>query len=111
MSGEDVACMLDSDLSSFTPREAAAMAYVNKFAGDHHQIGDGDIVALLEHFSPAEVVELVFYVAMMLGSHRMFDVLKVVSDSEPVIRFDPAAVDRPAGKSSSTGEQCADAEV
>jgi hypothetical protein len=51
---------------------------------------------LQEHFSPAEVVELVFFVANMLGQHRMFSVFKVIGEHQPVISFDPQLVDLPA---------------
>ncbi len=95
VSGDDVACMIDLDFSKFSPREAAALAYVTKFGVDHHAIEDADIQALLEHFSPAELVELIHYAAQMLGSHRMFSVFKVIGDSEPLVRFDPALVDAP----------------
>jgi alkylhydroperoxidase family enzyme len=104
VSGDDVACMIDMDLSKFTPREAAAMRYLSKFAADHHAIGDDDLRALGAHFSPAEIVELVFYVANMLGAHRMFSVFKVISDCEPVIRFDPALIDSPAAVDDSARE-------
>jgi alkylhydroperoxidase family enzyme len=93
--GDTVACMNDMDLSAFTPREAAALRYVTKFGADHHAIGDEDIRALQVQFSPAEVVELIHYCAVMLGSHRMFSVFQVLSDRDPVIPFDPAAVNQP----------------
>jgi alkylhydroperoxidase family enzyme len=96
VSSDDVACLIDMDTGAFSPREAAALRYVGRFAADHHAIGDAEIEALAEYFSAAEIVELVFYTAIMLGQHRMFSVFKVIGDSEPVIRFDPQLVDRPA---------------
>jgi len=95
VSGDDVACMIDTDYSKFTPREAAALRYVTKFGTDHHAIDDDDVRALLVEFSPAEMVELVHYAAQMLGSHRMFSVFKVISDCEPLLTFDPELVDAP----------------
>jgi len=95
VSGDDVACMIDTDYSAFTAREAAALRYVTKFGTDHHSIEDADIQALLARFSPAEMVELVHYVARMLGSHRMFSVFKVISDCDPLVKFDPSLVDAP----------------
>ncbi|MET0378744.1 MAG: carboxymuconolactone decarboxylase family protein, partial [Spongiibacteraceae bacterium] len=70
VSGSDVACMIDMDFSKFSPREAAALRYTSKFGADHHSIDDADITALQEYFSPAEVVELLFFIANMLGQHR-----------------------------------------
>jgi alkylhydroperoxidase family enzyme len=90
-----VACMIDMDYSSFTPREAAALRYVSKFGMDHHSIADEDVRALKQHFSPSEIVELIHYAATMLGLHRMFHVFQVIGDGEPVIRFDPDLVDAP----------------
>jgi len=100
VASDDVVCMIEMDYSKFSPREAAALRYVVKFGGDHHTIEDDDIRALLAEFSPAEVVELVHYTAHMLGLHRMFSVFKVISDCEPVIRFDPALVDAPTAPGS-----------
>jgi hypothetical protein len=41
------------------------------------------------------MVELIHYAAQMLGSHRMFSVIKVISDCEPLVTFDPSLVDAP----------------
>jgi alkylhydroperoxidase family enzyme len=98
VSSDDVACMIDTDYSAFTPREAAALRYATKFGTDHHSIEDADIQGLLRLFSPAEVVELVHYTASMLGAHRMFSVFKVISDCDPVIRFEPGLVDAPMAR-------------
>jgi alkylhydroperoxidase family enzyme len=86
--GEAVACMIDMDLSAFSPREAAALRYVTKFGADHHAVGDADFQSLREHFSPAEIVELIHYSGVMLRLHRMFHVFAVLEDGEPVIPFD-----------------------
>ena len=95
--GEAVACMIDMDFAAFTPREAAALRYVTRFGMDHHSVGDDDIRALQAEFSPSELVELIYYAGTMLGLHRMFHVLQVIEDGEPLIRFDPALVDAPMG--------------
>ena len=95
VSGEDAVCLIETDYSSFSPREAAALRFVTKFGTDHRSIGDADIIGLLAEFSPAEVVELIHYAGMMMGTHRMYAVLGVALEETPVIRFTPDLVNAP----------------
>jgi AhpD family alkylhydroperoxidase len=59
----------------FTDREKAAIAFGQKMASDHHQVGDGDFIRLRRYFSEKEIVELGFDVAQFIGIGRLFAVL------------------------------------
>jgi alkylhydroperoxidase family enzyme len=60
-----------------TPREAAALEFAERLAGDHTSVGDNHIAALRSQFGDAEIVELglVAGAFIMLGRlHRVFGV-------------------------------------
>jgi hypothetical protein len=92
VSSEDVQCMIDLDGSRFSPREAAALRFVRKFAVSHHDIDDEDFRKLTEFFSVAEIVELGYYAAMNFGMHKIMSLFQVVNPREPLFAFDPARV-------------------
>jgi alkylhydroperoxidase family enzyme len=70
----DVSCLSSTD-ERFTPPERAALAFAEGFAVDHHSLGEDAIAGLRQHFTPAEIVELGMFVALMLGSGRLAYVL------------------------------------
>ncbi|MFV0277484.1 MAG: carboxymuconolactone decarboxylase family protein [Parahaliea sp.] len=59
----------------FSEREKAAIAFAQKMATNHFDVGDGDFVRLHESFSEKEIVELCFDVAQFIGIGRIFAVL------------------------------------
>lgn len=59
----------------FTEAEKAAIAYAQKMATNHFDIGDTDFARLYRHFSEEEVVEICMDVAQFIGVGRMFAVI------------------------------------
>src|SRR5690606_14772755 len=70
VSSDDVACMIGGADDELDEREAAAVQLVSRIADDHHAIADDELRRLGTLFSPAELVELVYRVCVMLGQHR-----------------------------------------
>ncbi|MEQ8859114.1 MAG: hypothetical protein RIC56_10725 [Pseudomonadales bacterium] len=70
---------LDGEGTSFTAREAAAVAFAEKLAVDHHNIDDAFFEVLREHFSEPEILEL----GMMAGQYIGFGRLLMVLDLTP----------------------------
>lgn len=59
----------------FTDAERAAIAYAQKMASNHFDVGDEDFTRLYQHFSEEEVVEICMDVAQFIGVGRMFAVI------------------------------------
>ncbi len=76
---EDKIADLDAHGESFTPREAAAVAFAERLATDHHAIDDAFFDRLRAHFSEAEILEL----GMMAGQYIGFGRLLMVLDLTP----------------------------
>ena len=55
----------------YTPAEQAALAFANKFAGDHYAITDDDFVPLRRHFTTEQIVELGMLCAQYVGFSRL----------------------------------------
>ncbi|WP_190727134.1 carboxymuconolactone decarboxylase family protein [Pseudomonas typographi] len=70
VSEADIAC-LANDNAHFSASEQAALAFAELFAGDYMAIGDEHFRRLAEWFTPAQVVELNMYCALMLAGGRM----------------------------------------
>lgn len=91
---DTVACLLEPDPEQFTARELAAMQYFDLIAYDHLAIGPDTYRELHEHFSTAEIVELAYFCATAMGTHRFMHSLAFESDAPPVIAFDASEIDR-----------------
>jgi alkylhydroperoxidase family enzyme len=76
---------------SLTERERVAIQYVELMHLDHDSIDDDFYRRLADVFTTREVVELGWWIAWLLGPHRLVHTLDILGDSEPVIAFDPAA--------------------
>ena len=81
--------------ASMREPEAAVLSLVNQVANDHQNIDEDILRSLGTWFSPAEVVELVYHVCVMLGQHRFHHVFRSYEEGEPVVAFDVALVDAP----------------
>lgn len=75
VSEEDIAC-LSWDDPRFSPAESAALHFAELFAADYFSIDEAIFAGLAEHFSPAEIVELNLFSALMLAGGRMTYVLR-----------------------------------
>jgi hypothetical protein len=98
VSAADVACLIDPDHRGFPPREARAMKVVDLMAMDHEAIDEELLLTLAEQFDTEEIVELLYRAGQSVGSHRFAHVLDVLGNTEPVLGYDPDAVQRSWGR-------------
>ena len=94
ISEDDVACLISPDAGRFSPRERAALQFFDQLAGDHHAIDDETFRSLAEVFTTAEIVEMAYLCSSFLGGHRLMHTLGVFGTSEPVLAYEPGAIDR-----------------
>src|SRR6201990_926682 len=90
---EDVACLLTPADGTFSPREQMAIEFIDLLSGDHHAMDDEFYRRLGEHFTAAQIVELGFTCAGVMGLHRFLHTLDVYGDSAPVIGYARDQVD------------------
>ncbi len=90
---EDVACLLDPSLQNLSKRERLAISFLERMAGDTDSIDDAFFVELHQVFSTAEIVELGWRCAVVIGGHKFMHCLDMLGDAEPVIKFDPSQID------------------
>src|ERR1700741_4764342 len=92
---EDVACLLAPGHGSLTPQEQMAVEFLDLLSADQHAIDDELYQRLGEHFIAAQIVELGFTCAGVMGLHRFIHTLDVYGDSPPVIEYSQDQVDSP----------------
>jgi len=93
VSADDVACLALPGSDRLSERETAGLRLVALMANDHHAVDEDELRSLSRLFSPAEVVELVYHVCVMLGQHRFHHVFRSFEAGEPVVAFAPALID------------------
>jgi len=72
-----VAAINDESSDLITPRERAALRFAEKFAVDHHKIDDAEWAAVRQHFSEAEIIELVAHTTLFIGWGRFNDIVGI----------------------------------
>jgi alkylhydroperoxidase family enzyme len=92
---KDVACLLAPGHAALTPQERMAVEFLDLLSADHHAMDDEFYKRLGEHFSAAQIIELGFTCAGVMGLHRFIHTLDVYGDSPPVIEYDQDQVDAP----------------
>lgn len=92
VSEEDIACLSSTD-PRFSARERSAIRFAELFAADHTAVDDEVMGDLAAHFTAAEIVELVMYSALMVGSGRFAYVMRGYETDErtPVVPAGAAA--------------------
>jgi alkylhydroperoxidase family enzyme len=90
---EDVACLLAPGQGTLTPQEQMAVEFIDLLSGDHHAMDDDFYQRLGEHFTAAQIVELGFTCAGVMGLHRFIHTLDVYGDSPPVIGYSRDQID------------------
>jgi alkylhydroperoxidase family enzyme len=90
---EDVACLLAPGHDALTAQEQLAVEFIDLLSADHHAINDEFYKRLGEHFTAAQIVELGFTCAGVMGLHRFIHTLDVYGDTQPVIAYDQDQVD------------------
>lgn len=92
VSEEDVACLIDPEHSGLQAHEVLALKAVDLMATDHDAIDEAFLLTLAEQFDTEEIVELLYRAGQSVGSHRFVHVLDVLGNTEPVLGYDPTAV-------------------
>jgi alkylhydroperoxidase family enzyme len=92
---EDIACMVLPSGNHLGARETAALRLVETLAMDHHAVDEEAVQGLLDLFSPAEIVELVYWGCVMLGQHRFHHVFRAFEQGDVLVSFDPDLIDAP----------------
>jgi alkylhydroperoxidase family enzyme len=90
---EDVACLLAPGHGELTPQEQMAVEFIDLLSADHHAMDDEFYKRLGEQFSAAQIVELGFTCAGVMGLHRFIHTLDVYGESTPVIAYSSDQVD------------------
>jgi alkylhydroperoxidase family enzyme len=90
---EDVACLVAPGHASLTPQEQMAIEFLDLLSADHHAMDDDFYKRLGEHFTVAQIIELGFTCAGVMGLHRFIHTLDVYGDSPPVIEYSQDQVD------------------
>lgn len=92
ISDEDVACLIGGpDAGSLDERELLALNFLRLMSEDPFAIDDSTFLTLAGSFTTAEIVELGMMCARFIGGHRWTHALDVFSQSEPLLRYEPAA--------------------
>ncbi len=90
---EDVSCLLAPGHGTLTPQERMAVEFIDLLSADHHAMDDEFYKRLSEHFTAAQIIELGFTCAGVMGLHRFIHTLDVYGDSPPVIEYNQDQVD------------------
>jgi hypothetical protein len=87
---DQVACLVDPQEGTYGRREVLALRFLDRFATDHHQIGDETFRELSTEFVVEEIVELGWLCGQFVGGHRFMHVLDVFGDRPAVVQDEPA---------------------
>jgi AhpD family alkylhydroperoxidase len=83
---EDIEHLRDPDYPGFSPKDRAAIRFAHMFGEDHDSIGEDEFVALHEHMSEQEIIELAMLCAQWLGFGRMVKALDLIDQACPIVR-------------------------
>ncbi len=90
---DDVACLVGDDRGDLDPQERMALRFIDLLSADHHAI-DADFYRQLgEVFTTAQIVELGFACAEMMGLHRFIHTLDIFGTEPPVLPYSADQVD------------------
>lgn len=70
-----IAAIDDESSDALSGRERAAIRFAEKLAIDHHKVDDALWAELRQHFSEAEVIELVAHTTLFIGFGRFNDII------------------------------------
>jgi alkylhydroperoxidase family enzyme len=90
---DDVACLVGEDRNDLDAQERMALRFLDLLSADHHAI-DADFYRNLgKVFTTAQIVELGFACAEMMGLHRFIHTLDIFGTEPPVLPYSPGQVD------------------
>ena len=94
ISDEDVtACLITEDRSDMDPQERMALEFLDLLSADHHALDADFYRALSEVFTTAQIVELGFACAEMMGVHRFVHTLDIFGTEPAALPFSPGQID------------------
>jgi alkylhydroperoxidase family enzyme len=70
-----VAAIDDESSDLVSARERVALRFAEKLAVDHHKVDDALWTELRQHFSEAEIIELVAHTTLYIGLGRFNDII------------------------------------
>lgn len=90
----DLVCLVDAGHGGdLDPQERMALRFIDLLSADHHAIDADFYKQLGEVFTTAQIIELGFACAGMIGVHRFIHTLDTFGTAEPALPFSPDQVD------------------
>ena len=74
---EKIAAIHDESSDLLTPRERVAIRFAEKLAVDHQKVDDALWSELRDHFSEAEIIELVAHTTLYIGWGRFNEIVGI----------------------------------
>ena len=98
----DVASLVGEDRVDLEPQERMAVRFLGLLSADHHAIDADFYRELAAVFTTAQIMELGFSCAEVMGVHRFLHTLDVFGTEPPALPYAPEQVDacHPAGQAS-----------
>lgn len=90
---DDVACLVDDGRADMDPQERMAVRFLDLLSADHHAIDAEFYRELAEVFTTAQIIELGFSCAEMMGVHRFVHTLDIFGTEAPTLAFSPDQID------------------
>jgi alkylhydroperoxidase family enzyme len=72
-----IAAIHDESSDLLSPRERAAIRFAELLAVDHHKIDDARWAEVRQHFSEAEIIELVAHTTLYIGWGRFNEIVGI----------------------------------
>lgn len=83
MTAQDWQSLKTGDYSGFNAKEQAALNFADKLTRELHNIKDGDIEGLKQHFSQEQILDLDVLVGLINLTNRLTDPLGVELEFPP----------------------------
>ena len=93
ISDADVACLVGDSRQDLDAQERLAIRFLDLLSADHHALDADFYRELGEVFTSAQIVELGFACAEMMGVHRFIHTLDVFGTDPPALPYRPDQVD------------------
>ena len=87
------ACLITEDRTDLDPQERMALEFLDLLSADHHALDAGFYRSLSEVFTTAQIIELGFACAEMMGVHRFVHTLDIFGTEAPALAYSADEVD------------------
>ncbi|MDZ4784137.1 MAG: hypothetical protein SGJ19_28145 [Planctomycetia bacterium] len=99
---DDAIARLDTDWRAFDPQEFAAFGFARKLTLAPHEVTSSDIEGLRDHYSDAEILEMIYHVSRYNGTNRWTDSTGIPQDERA--GEEHSVIDTPTSAEFSTRE-------